>query len=58
VKCGLVFHGRTEGTSVTVNRVLVRPWEATVRSILLRNFGGEASSEAATRRTKKKVKVR
>jgi type IV pilus biogenesis protein CpaD/CtpE len=41
---------------VTINRVLVRTWEATGRSILLlRNFGGEASSEAATRMTTKKV---
>jgi hypothetical protein len=50
VTCGLVFHGRTQGTGVTINRVLVRTWEATGSSIPLRNFGGETSSEAATRR--------
>jgi len=55
VKCGLVFQGRTKGTSVTLNRVLVRTWEATGRSILLRNFGGETSSDTATRRTIEKV---
>jgi len=55
VNCGLVFQGRTEGTSVTINRVLVRTWEATGRSILLRNFGEKTFSEAATRRTIKKV---
>ena len=55
VKCGLVFQGRTEGTNATRNRILVRMWEATGRSILLRDFGGETSSEAITRRTIKKV---
>jgi len=58
VKRGLVFQGSTEGTSVTINRVLVRTWEATCRSTLLRNFSRETSSEAATRRTIKKVKVK
>jgi hypothetical protein len=55
VKRGLVFQGRTEGTSVTINRVLAKTWEATGRYILLRNFGGKTSSEAATRMTIKKV---
>ena len=52
MKCGLVFKGRTGGTNATRSRVLVRMWEGTV---LLRNFGGETSSEAVTRRTIKKV---
>jgi len=51
----LYFKEEQRGTSVTINRVLVRTWEATGRSILLRNFGGEASSEADTRMTTKKV---
>lgn len=38
-----------------INRVLVRTWEATGKSTPLRNFGGEKSSEAATRSAVKKV---
>jgi hypothetical protein len=55
VKFGLVFQGRTQGTGIRINRVLVRTWEATGKSTPLRNFGGEKSSEAATRSTVKKV---
>jgi len=51
----LYFKEEQRGSSVTINRVLVRTWEPTGRSILLRNFGGEASSEAATRITTKKM---
>jgi hypothetical protein len=41
--------------AITMNSVLVGMWGTTGRPISLRRFGGKTSSEAATRRTVKKI---